>query len=195
MALALALVLALITLISTVLFAGRFWWFPVLASQHGGAIDQQIIRTFWLCGIIFLAAQLGLAWAIFRYRGRGQRADYSHGNTTLEAFWTAATAILFIGINLLGQKVWAERMISRAAPGALRVEVTGQQFAWNVRYPGPDGKFGRTDPKFVNDSAGDPVGVDPRDPAGKDDITVPTMAVPVNRQVEIILRSKDVTHA
>lgn len=195
MALALAVVLALITLISMVLFAGHYWWFPVLASQHGAAIDEQIVRTFWLCGVIFFCAQMGLAWAIYRYRSRGGRGHYSHGNNTLEGVWTVATAVLFIGVNLLGQKVWAERFLTRAGPGALQIEVTGQQFVWNIRYPGPDGKFGRTDVKFVDDSAGNPLGVDPKDPDGKDDITVPTMAVPVNRQVEVILRSKDVTHA
>ncbi len=195
MALALAVALALITLVSMYLFAGKFWWFPALASQHGGAIDEQIVRTFWLTGIIFFFAQLGLAWAIYRYRARGQRATYSHGNNTMEMVWTVATAILFIGINLVGQKVWADRMVAGAPPNSLQIEVVGQQFAWNIRYPGPDGKFGKTDVKFVDDSAGNPLGVDPNDAAGKDDMTLPTMAVPINRPVEIILRTKDVTHA
>ncbi len=195
MALALALVLALITLISIILTAAHVWWFPVLASQHGAAIDDQIVRTFVLTGIIFFFAQMGLGWAILRYRSRGQRSNYSHGNNTMEMLWTAATAILFIGVNLLGTRVWAERYLHPAPAGSLQIDVVGQQFAWNFRYPGPDGKFGRTDVKFVDDSAGNPIGVDPSDPAGKDDITSPTMAVPVNRPVELILRTKDVTHS
>jgi len=195
MALALALALALITLLSIILTAGRVWWFPVLASQHGAAIDDQIVRTFVLTGIIFFFAQMGLGWAILRYRSRGQRSNYSHGNNTLELLWTVATAILFIGVNLLGTRMWAERYLRPAPPGSLQIDVVGQQFVWNFRYPGPDGKFGRTDVKFVDDSAGNPIGVDPSDPAGKDDITSPTMAVPVNRPVELILRTKDVTHS
>lgn len=195
MALALALVLGLITIVSMVIVAGRYWWFPVLASQHGGAIDEQIVRTFILCGIIFFFAQMGLGWLIFRYRARGQQTQYSHGNNTLEVLWTAATAILFIGINLLGTKVWAERYFSRAPADSIKIEVVGQQFVWNIRYPGPDGKFGRTDVKFVDDSAGNPLGIDPADAAGKDDVVVPTMAVPVNRPVELILRTKDLTHS
>ncbi len=195
MPLALALALALITLASMYVFAARIWWFPVLASQHGGAIDHQMMRTFVLCGVIFFFAQMGLAWAIFRYRARGQQARYSHGNNTMEALWTAATAILFLGINLVGQSVWAERYFTRAAPGSIQIEVVGQQFVWNMRYPGPDGKFGRTDLKLVDDSAGNPLGLDSKDPAARDDIVVPTMAVPVNRPVELILRAKDVTHS
>lgn len=195
MALALALVLGLITISSIVIFAGRYWWFPVLASQHGGATDQQTILTFVLTGVIFFFAQMGLGWAIFRYRGRGRQTQYSHGNNRLEFVWTAATAILFIGINILGQQVWAARRLTPPDSSALRIEVVGQQFAWNMRYPGPDGKFGKTDVKFVNDSAGNPLGLDPSDPAGKDDVVAPTMAVPLNRPVELLLRAKDVTHS
>src|SRR5216684_4012988 len=84
---------------------------------------------------------------------------------------------------------------SVSATGALQIEVTGQQFAWNFRYPGPDGKFGRLKPELVNASGGNPQGLDPADPDGKDDVVVPVMAVPVNREVELLLRSQDVTHA
>jgi len=195
MALALAVVIALITIISTVLFAAKYWWMPALASAHGGAIDQQIVLTMVITGVIFLAAQLGLAFVILRYRGRGQTASYLHGNNRLEVIWTAATAVLFIGLNLMGQHVWAERHFRPAADDALKIEVVGQQFVWNIRYAGADGQFGRTDVQFVDDAAGNPLGIDPEDPAGKDDIVVPTMAVPLNRQVEILLRSKDVTHS
>lgn len=195
MAIALALALVLITGISMALFAGRVWWFPVLAAQHGAAIDHQFMLTFVITGIIFFLAQMGLGWMVFRYRGKGQKATYLHGNNRMEVLWTTATAILFIGLNLMGQKVWAERMFTGAAPGSLQIEVTGQQFAWNMRYPGPDGKFGKTDVQYVDDSAGNPLGIDSKDPAGKDDIVAPTMAVPVNRPIELILRSKDVTHA
>jgi cytochrome c oxidase subunit II len=74
--------------------------------------------------------------------------------------------------------------------------VTGQQFAWNVRYPGPDGKFGRTRPDKVDDSMANYIGLDDTDPAGQDDITVQNiMAIPVNRPIKLIVRSRDVLHS
>ena len=82
-----------------------------------------------------------------------------------------------------------------AAPGALQIEVTGQQLVWKFRYAGPDGKFGREKPELVSASTGNPVGLDPTDPASKDDIVSPVIAVPEGREVELILRSQDVTHA
>src|ERR1700746_3531520 len=80
------------------------------------------------------------------------------------------------------------------AANAVQVEVTGNQFVFNFRYPGPDGKFGRLDPKQVSASTGNPLGIDSNDPAGKDDIVVPTLTVPVNRQVELHVTSQDVIH-
>jgi cytochrome c oxidase subunit II len=69
-----------------------------------------------------------------------------------------------------------------------------KQFAWNFRYPGPDGVFGRTDIKLVNDAAGNPLGIDPNDPAGKDDIVSATLKVPVNKPIRLIMHSRDVIH-
>src|SRR2546425_10859925 len=57
--------------------------------------------------------------------------------------------------------------------------------------PISDGKFGRTDAQYVKDSAQNFFGLDPNDPAGKDDIVTPVVAVPVNREVELILRSEE----
>ncbi len=92
--------------------------------------------------------------------------------------------------------MWANYFLTDAPPGALTIEITAQQFAWNMRYPGPDGKFGRTDPMLIDDASTNYLGLDPKDPDGRDDIlTQNIMAVPVNRPVRVMLRSKDVTHS
>ena len=146
-------------------------------------------------GIVFLAAQLGLGYLVWRYRDRGQKVQYSHGNTTMEVTWTLLTAVLFMGLNLSGEKIWAEARFQGAAPGAVQVEVTGLQFAWYFRYPGPDGKLGHTKPELEDASVGNPVGIDPDDPAGKDDVVTGTMYLPVNREAELVLRAQDVIHS
>jgi cytochrome c oxidase subunit 2 len=74
------------------------------------------------------------------------------------------------------------------------VEVTGEQFTWNVRYPGPDGVFGRTAPTLISQE--NAIGLDPADVAAADDIQdLALIHVPVNRAVLIKLRSKDVLHS
>jgi cytochrome c oxidase subunit II len=175
-------------------FLAPRWHPPLTITSTGEAIDHQYGLTLYVTAAVFILSQLGLAYAIFRFRDRGQRASFSHGNNTMEVLWTGATIILFLGLGILGRKAWADARFTQAAPGAIQIEATTNQFVFNFRYPGPDGKFGRLDPTKIDASVGNPLGIDDADPAGKDDIVVPTLTVPVNHQVELLIRSQDVIH-
>jgi cytochrome c oxidase subunit 2 len=187
----------LITLGSVGMFVSKHWWFPESISEHGGAVDHQFTITILVVGISFAAAQIGLGWVVWKYRdtSAATRATYSHGNNRLEVIWTVVTAIVFISLAVMGQRVWASLHLHAAPPGSYTVEVVAQQFSWNFHYHGKDNVFGRTDPKLIDDSALNYVGIDDTDPNAKDDSVVSTLVVPVNRPVELILKSKDVTHS
>jgi cytochrome c oxidase subunit II len=192
---ALLLVLLVIMVALTLYgFLAPQWHAPATITSTGQAIDHQYDLTLYVTATVFILSQLGLAYAIFRFRDRGQRAAFSHGNNTMEVLWTGATIILFLGLGILGRKAWADARFTEAGPGSVQIEATTNQFVFNFRYPGPDGKFGRLDPTKIDASVGNPLGIDPKDPAGKDDIVVPTLTVPVNRQVELLIRSQDVIH-
>ena len=199
MGLVLLIIIWLITFASTYFFVAKTWWLPVGASASAAGIDHQFAVTYILMGIVFVAAQVGLGLFVWKYRDRDSaaKARYSHGNNTLEIIWTVLTFILFVGLNLMGTHMWASERFRPAEPGAVQVEVTGMQFAWYFRYPGPDGKFGATKPELIDASAGGEaaVGLDTKDPASKDDVVTGTMYVPVNREVEVILRAQDVIHS
>jgi len=201
MGLVLLVVIWLITLIGSYFIVFKTWWLPVGASAAAAGIDHHFRVSYMLMGSVFIAAQLGLGWFAWRYRDKGsaskEQAHYSHGNTTLEAVWTVLTILLFVGLNLASHSIWAAERIDAAKPGAVQVEVTAMQFAWYFRYPGPDGKFGVTKPELEDASAGNEgaLGLDAKDPASKDDVVAGTMVVPVNREVEVILRSHDVIHS
>jgi cytochrome c oxidase subunit II len=199
MGLVILVVIWLITFVSTYFFIAKTWWLPTGASAAAAAIDQHFVLTFILMGIIFVAAQVSLGYFAWRYRDRksAPAARYTHGNNTLEIVWTVLTAVLFIGLNLASGSIWASERFRPAKPGALQVEVTGMQFAWYFRYAGPDGKFGATKPELIDPSAGaaSAVGLDPSDPASKDDVVTGIMYAPVNREVELILRAQDVIHS
>ncbi len=190
----LALLLVILVSATVYYFAVQKYRPPAPITSVGAAVDHQYDLTLYVTGTVFILSQLGLAFAVFKFRDHGQRAEYTHGNNTLEVLWTSATIILFLGLGFLGRKAWAEVRFTEPAANAIRVEVTANQFVFNFRYPGPDGKFGKLDPKQISASTGNPVGVDANDPAGKDDIVVPTLTVPVNRQVELLIRSQDVIH-
>jgi cytochrome c oxidase subunit 2 len=194
-AFALAAFIIAMTVVTVYIFWAKIWWFPPAITNIGHEIDDQFGRTLLITGIVFVAAQFGLAYAIYRFRDHGQKATYFEGNNTLEIVWTLATVVLFVGLGLYARNAWAQVHFTDAAPDAIPIEVTGQQFAWNFRYTGPDGKFGRTKPELVSASTGNPIGLDSTDPVGKDDIVSPVMAVPVGREVDLILKSQDVTHS
>lgn len=181
---------------TVVLFVGKWWWWPEAISSFAPELDAQFGRTLAVVGIAFVAAQVALGYVVMRYGSRGkERAVYSRGNTKLEITWTLITAVVFIGTAILGQKVWIQLHLRDAPPDAEKIVVVAQQFQWNFHYAGPDKTFGRTDAKFMNDSNLEYVGLDPADANGNDDSQVTTLAIPVDRPVELTLKSKDVIHS
>lgn len=194
---ALAVFIWVMTILSVWMFLDGRWWFPASISEHGPAYDQQFILTIIVVGVAFAAAQVALGYAVWRFRdtGDGTRAVYSHGNNRLEVIWTAITALIFITVGLLGQRVWYSLHMQPVAAGAAMVRVTAQQFQWNFHYAGADGKFGHTDPVKISDETLNYVGLDETDPASKDDAVVQTLVTQVNHPVELILMARDVTHS
>ena len=193
---ALGLLLWIIAIAAVWMFAVQKWWFPEAITEHGPIVDAQFNRTLVVVAIAFVLAQVGLGFVVFQFgSGKKGAATYSHGSNKLEVTWTLVTAAVFVTLAILGQRVWASLHFHDAPPNAITIEVTAQQFAWNFRYAGADGAFGATDPKLMNDSNGNPLGRDPNDAAGKDDIVASTITVPANRPVKLILKSKDVIHS
>lgn len=192
----LAVVIWALTLGSVSLFFVKKWWFPTSISAHAPALDRQFLLTITVVGIAFTAAQVGLGYMIWKYRDTGNRsrAIYTHGSSRLEVIWTVVTAIIFIGLAVMGQSVWASLHFNQAPPGSFQVEVVAQQFQWNFHYAGVDNVFGRTDPTLIDDSSLNFIGIDEADPNAKDDAVHSVLAIPAGRPVELILRSKDVIH-
>jgi cytochrome c oxidase subunit 2 len=171
---------------------------PPLAAAHGGQIDSLIgwIHVFML--VLFVGWGGFFAYSLVRFRrSRNPVADYagvrSHRSTYLEIAVAVVEAVLLIGFAI---PLWAAR-VDRIPPEseALVVHVTGEQFAWNVRYAGPDKVFGKTDVKLI-DLQANPLGLDQSDPAAKDDVvTLNQLYLPVNKPIIVKLRSKDVIHS
>jgi len=188
-----ALATVVLVVVATVLFARD--WLPPLASDRG-AIDQAINLTLIVTGVVFIITNLLLAWFAFRYQdSEGATAAYWHDNTKLEITWTGATALVMLFFLFAALNLWAD-IQSPAPEDAMVVEVTGQQFRWVVRYPGPDGAFGRTDATLIDLNAENYIGVDRSDPAGADDvIRVNELQLVKDRPVRVRLRSTDVIHS
>ncbi|MGH7951641.1 MAG: cytochrome c oxidase subunit II [Limisphaerales bacterium] len=170
---------------------------PPLASKNGQGVDDLIVYVHWLMIALFLGWIIYFLYAIWRFHNsRNPKADYvgvrNHASNYIEIIVALIEAVLLIGIAV---PLWAKNVDQfPPASESTVIQIVAQQYAWNVRYPGPDGKFGAQDMKFV--TAENVFGVDPGDVNGKDDIqTLNDIHVVVNKPVIIYLSSKDVIHS
>ncbi len=189
-----ALILILIVA-SLYLFIAQPYWFPPLASEHGGRIDSLFMAVLVVSGIAFVLVQGALGFFVARYgENSGEHAAYWHDNPKVEAILLIVTAVILTVLVFMGQRVWASIYFADAPQDATIIQVTGEQFSWNFHYAGFDGQFGRTDTKLITQT--NTVGIDRADPSAKDDIlSISDMHVPVGKPVRLRLRSKDVIHS
>ena len=170
---------------------------PAAASSHAGDIDQMIVLVHWLMLVLFVGWGLFFLFVLFRFRrGANPKASYTGAKGKFAKSTEIAVGIVEV-VLLIGYAIpaWATRVKQFPSENeATVVRVVGQQFAWEVHYPGPDGKFGRTDVKLV--SADNPLGIDRTDPDAKDDFNSENqLHVQVDRPVLVHLSSKDVIHS
>ena len=104
---------------------------------------------------------------------------------------------MFLGLNIAGGLLWSNNFATNNSPEkeSVRVEVTGVQFRWYFRQPGPDGKFGDTEPELVDAPEGNPLGIDRSDTASADDIVSSELVIPADKEVVLTLRAQDVIHS
>jgi len=183
-----------LVVVATWLFATKSW-LPELVSDRG-AIDHALWWSLVVTGVVFILTNLLLAWFAYRYQAKeGVPATYWHDNPRLEWTWTLVTAGIMVVFTVNALSLWAQ--VTGPGPAdAMVVEVTGQQFAWNVRYPGKDGIFGRTDVKKVDTTGFNFIGLDRDDPNAADDMMLQNqLFLPEGRPVKVRLRSLDVIHS
>jgi cytochrome c oxidase subunit 2 len=172
-------------------------WFPALASEHGAGIDLMMNYLLTSTGLLFLTGHLVLGYVVWRFT-RASKVTLRLASPKMERRWSLVFAVLMTvvaegGVLVLGLPVW-NRLHATPPADAVTIEVTAEQFAWNFRYAGADGQFGRSAPRLFSEN--NPVGIDKSDPAAKDDLLLlGTMYLPVNRPAHIQLRSKDVLHS
>src|SRR5216110_1352653 len=123
----------------------KFLGLPLLASEHGKTVDDLIIYVHWLMILLFIGWLAYFAYALFRFhRSRNPRADYvgvkNHASNYIEGAVAIIEGILLIGVAV---PLWAKAVDKfPKEEDATVVQVVGQQFNWNLRYAGKDGKFG-----------------------------------------------------
>jgi cytochrome c oxidase subunit II len=170
---------------------------PPDGSAHGPAIDHLIGLVHWLMLILFVGWGTFYIFSLIRFRkSKNPTASYtgvkSHFSTYLEGGVLVTEVVL---LTVFSIPLWSKRVDAfPQEKDAMVVRVVAEQFAWNIHYPGPDGKFGRTSLSLINSD--NPLGLDRSDPDAKDDIvTNNNLNLPVNTAVIVRLSTKDVIHS
>jgi len=171
---------------------------PVAASAHAGEIDQMMVLVHWLMLVLFVGWSIFFVYVLVRFRsGANPQANYrgvkGRWSTWVEGGVLVAEIVLLAFFSI---PFWTRNVDAAPPPEnqATVVRVVAEQFAWNVHYPGADGRFGRTEVSLV--SADNPLGLDRKDPDAKDDITtINQLNLPIDRPALVHLSSKDVIHS
>src|SRR6266704_3503720 len=171
-----AVTIFVIAIASAIPILRHTWWMAPDISTHGAPIDEQMSETMAEAGISFLASQIILAFFIWKF------SNPRPGEKTKS----------FPG----GAKAWANVYFTPPSANAMPVQVQAGQFAFYFRYPGSDGKFGPIHPEMISEATQNVFGLDlDHDPDSKDDIVTAEMAVPANREIHLLMHSKDVGHS
>jgi len=187
-----AIVIVIVALGSVVFHLLSPWWWTPIASNWS-YIDNTIELTFWITGIVFVAVVLFVAYCVFNFRHEeGRKAIYEPENKKLELWLTVATGIGVAAMLAPGLFVWGQFVTVPA--GAAEMEIVGQQWQWSYRLPGKDGKLGTSFSNLI--SPENPLGVNPGDTSGQDDLVVEggEIHVPLGQPVKVLLRAVDVLH-
>ena len=166
----------------------------VAASEHGVPLDNLFNVTVFFTALVFFITQILLFYFAYRYRARiGHKARYLPHNNRLEIIWTIVPAIVMAFLVISGLDVWNQVMADVSEDEEyIEFEATGMQFAWLLRYPGPDGKLGRKDYTLISGS--NPLGQDWTDKKNADDFHPNEIVLPVGKKVRVRINSRDVLH-
>ena len=144
--------------------------------QPAGDNAQKIHNLQWpvfaIAGVVFLIVASAIAWAIIRYRDRGQPIPkQTHGRPSLEIGLTILPLIILIGIAI--PTVGTIFALAKTDDTECYVNVTGQQWWWEVDYPTQDGCGGIDTPI----------------------VTSGQMVIPIDTNVLVRGTSRDVIHS
>lgn len=164
------------------------------ASAHGDKLDSLFSITLFFTGIIFILTHIALFYFSWKYKNiPGRKAVHWSHNNMLEIVWSVVPAIVMTFLVIKGLIAWNEVMADVGPDEeVIEIEATGYQFAWHLRYPGPDGVLGAKNFKLINGI--NPIGQDWTDEKNLDDFHPDEIVLPVGKKVRVRINSRDVLH-
>jgi cytochrome c oxidase subunit 2 len=167
---------------------GRAILMPLPSTSSDVTNHTDVITDFWNISWAVLWAIGALTWGLMlwaivvyrRRKGDSHLPAQMRYNNPIEALFTVVPLILVIGFFAFTARDM--RAIEAPNNAEVKIEVIGKQWSWDFNYIQAN----------VYDS-----GIQSQYKAGKTDNfkDLPTLYLPVNKRVEIILNSRDVNHS
>lgn len=172
---------------------------PEAVSEHGKRTDKLFLVTMIVICIVFVLTNFLLFVFAFKYQYKKEnKATFFPENSKLEIIWTVIPAIVLTYLVFNGWKEWTSittppNEAQYASMKPVELEIVGQQFYWNCRYPGQDDKLGQH--YFKRIDSDNQFGLKLEDKSGLDDFMPREIHLPVGRKVHFRIRAKDVLHS
>jgi cytochrome c oxidase subunit II len=117
-------------------------WFPSKGSIQAGNV-KTLYDVLLIASVpIFVLVETVVLFSVWRFRMKPGEEEKDgppiHGNTRLEVVWTAVPAVLIVSLCTYAYTVLRSNEASKR--GAMTVNVTTRQFAFEFSYPEPGGK-------------------------------------------------------
>ena len=171
-------------------------YMPIVASEMGHLGDNLSGLVHWLMLVLFIGWGTFFIYTLIRFRSSNNPKANYHGITTHYSSYVEVGVVVFEALLLISFAIpgYATVKYDKALEDTeIEVRVIAQQFAWNIHYPGADGKFGTTKISLVDEET-NPIGLD-RNGYGADDLTtINQLHLPVDKLIKLYISSKDVIH-
>jgi cytochrome c oxidase subunit 2 len=169
---------------------------PEAASAHGVKIDAMFLTTSIITMFVAVVTQILLFSFVFKYKhSEKRRAYFLPHNNTIEKVWTIIPAIVLTILVIFGFFTWqeVENSADVKSKPSINIDITGRQFAWDVRYAGADGVLGKKNYRLTAGS--NRLGLDFKDKNSFDDLLADTLVLPVNKTIRLNIFAQDVIHS
>lgn len=165
-----------------------------VASEHGAVTDYLFWITMVITVVAFVIITIVMFWFTFKYRySEGRKASFVSDDHRLEIVWTVIPAIVLALLIFSGLRAWND-ITGPASKDAVVIELIGQQFLWTARYPGvKDAQLGKHNYKMID--ASNEFGLDLSDKNTFDDFKSLELHLPKGKEVQLMIRAKDVLHS
>jgi cytochrome c oxidase subunit 2 len=107
-------------------------------GDSADSVYKVSVLTLSICAVIFVVVGGLLAYAVVRFRSRGDEAmepAQVYGSTQIEIAWTVIPILIVFVLTMSAARVISSIQDKREPADAVKATIVGHQWWWEIRYP------------------------------------------------------------